>query len=94
MSDWSFGPSGGVARFDSHDNTLAKQISAVEKALGLAADHKAGQFAIWTNPSNPADTEILIRDAHEGKSIVGDELIQLVGVTTAQLHLTEGVLHI
>ncbi len=84
----------GVARFDSHDNTLAKQISAVEKALGLAADHKAGQFAIWTNPSNPADTEILIRDAHEGKSIVGDELIQLVGVTTAQLHLTEGVLHI
>ena len=54
--------------------------------------YKAMKSALDGSVSAQVDNVLIY--AHEGKSIVGDELIQLVGVTTAQLHLTEGVLHI
>ncbi|MCX7085511.1 MAG: hypothetical protein NTY69_08215 [Methylococcales bacterium] len=83
----------GIAKFDKTDNTLAKQILAVEKAMGSDPDHSAGHVAIWANGSN---TEILIRDNHVGTSIgAGDELIQLVGVNPVHVGLSsfDGAIH-
>ena len=79
----------GVATFDPKDNTSALKIAAVEKALGLAPTHKAGQFAMWVEGEN---TKVLIRDgshsAPEKISTIsaGDELIQLVGINPSHVH--------
>lgn len=83
----------GIAKFHKSDNTLAKQILAVEKAMGSDPDHSAGHVAIWANGSN---TEILIRDDHVGTSIgAGDVLIQLVGVKPIHVGLSaiDGAIH-
>lgn len=83
----------GIAKFHKTDNTLAKQILAVENAMGSDPDHSAGHVAIWANGSN---TEILIRDGHVGTTIgAGDELIQLVGVNPVHVGLSaiDGAIH-
>ena len=79
----------GMATFDPKDNTSALKIAAVEKALGLAPTHKAGQFAMWVEGGN---TKVLIRDgSHSTPEKIstisaGDELIQLVGINPSHVH--------
>ena len=87
----SFNALTGAALFDVNDNTITKQLIAVEKSMSTASNHNAGHVAIWANGHN---TEILIRDNHVGDTLSkGDELIQLVGVTPDHVNLVNGVIH-
>ncbi len=78
----------GIVSFNPTDDTLPKQIIAVEKAIALSNNLGAGHFAIWNNGS---DSFLLITDL-DPKTTSGDDLIKFVGMDVSHLQLSNGVI--
>jgi hypothetical protein len=80
----------GLAQFSANDDTLSEQIAAVGKAIQISGVSAAGKMAYWGNGN---DTYVLIEDGILGNNLsAGDNLVKLVGVTTANLSLQSGAL--
>ncbi|SMC61039.1 VCBS domain-containing protein [Polynucleobacter kasalickyi] len=76
--------------FSSQDNTLQKQISAAEAAIAYSNDPTSGHFAKWENGGN---TYVLITDGHTSSGVGhGDNLVELVGVTSSHAQLVNGTI--
>ena len=82
--------SSGLAEFSANDDTLNEQINAVAKAIQASGIGAAGKMAYWGNGN---DTYVLIEDGILGNNpSTGDNLVKLVGVTTANVALQSGAL--
>ena len=80
----------GLAQFSASDDTLSEQIAAVGKAINISGVGAVGKMAYWGNGN---DTYVLIEDGILGNNpSTGDNLVKLVGVTTANVALQSGAL--